>query len=291
MKWEDFDYKNWDQHLHPELLMKVADIINVWYGDKLDSDAAKARRVLIHDLIHTTIMVKDLLFCKSSGQCSGCAITAELNCIVHDLLMYYVFRILCKQNNYRCDLNIYRSRVQTIMYGDDIVKSTPKGYFFVGDQIKPILDNLGMHITPGDKTSTEFTLKSPDSILFLKRNFTLDPEYKTQSIEQHTVRAPLKKDIIENIYQWVRKSEDPLESVRDNCETALREMFMYGKEEFDKQRSEINSKIDKYNNELYCSQKIKPLTVNYNNLLYDFDNSRLDLIGFEPNDLHEGFTD
>nr|AWK77870.1 nonstructural polyprotein [Robinvale bee virus 6] len=278
--WEDFDYKNWDQHLHPELVMRVADVVSKWYGDDYKSKAAKVRRVLLHDLIHTTIMVKDCLFIKSCGQCSGCAITAELNCVVHDLLMYYVYRLHCKRSNILCDITKYRSEVESALYGDDIIKSVIKGSTFLGQNIKPFMDQLGMSITPGDKLTTEFKLKKPEDLLFLKRSFTIDTEI-SKNLESSSVRAPLRKDIVLNIYKWIRKTGDPITSTKENCDTALREMFMYGRKEFNEQKQLINKLIQNYNNNNVI--KIDYITLSYDNLLLEYESGNFNLVGFEPN--------
>lgn len=256
-EWEDFDYQNWDQHLHPEFVLSVASLVNYWYKDSDDSPIGKLRIMLLHDLIFTTIIVKDRLFQKSTGQCSGCAITAELNCIVHDILMYYVWLIICKEKNQETDLAHYRDIVASIMYGDDIVKSVREEYvnMFNGDAIKPHMEMLGMGITPGDKESVTFEQKDPSKILFLKRSFIKDG---------HFVKAPLRLDIVENIPQWIHKSDDSIEATRVNCETALRESYMHGESYFYKLRDNINERIKNYNR--INNQSMPPIVLNYDSL-------------------------
>nr|QKN88960.1 MAG: hypothetical protein 2 [Picornavirales sp.] len=271
-KWEDYDYKNWDQHLHPELIIRVADIVNRWYGDSNDSEHGIARRVLLYDLIHTNIIVKDRLFTKSTGQCSGCAITAELNCLVHDLLMYYTWLLIHKQLKRITSLDEYRTHVATVLYGDDIVKANNPDYdvLFFGNQIKPVMEELGMGITPGDKTSTTFDLKPPDQITFLKRTFVR---------ESDAVKAPLDKDIIENIFQWINKSDDPVEATRINCEMALQESFMHGRIYFNNLREEINDRIQKFN--LGHGKYIEPIVLSYDAFEEKYNNEDFVCIGME----------
>nr|QKW94206.1 non-structural polyprotein [PNG bee virus 4] len=255
--WEDFDYKHWDQHLHPEFVYSVASIVNYFYKDADDSPRGRLRHMLLHDLIFTVIIVKDRLFKKSSGQCSGCAITAELNCIVHDILMYYVWTLICNEKKIETDINMYRENVASIMYGDDIVKSVRNEFLFMfdGDAIKPYMEALGMGITPGDKESTVFEQKEPSKILFLKRSFKRDGHY---------VKAPLRSDIVENIPQWIHKSDNSIEATIVNCETALRESYMHGESYFCKLRDNINSRILEYNRN--HGIKIPPVILNYNSL-------------------------
>lgn len=255
--WEDFDYANWDQHLHPELVMKVANIVNYWYGDSATSPAGKVRSLLLETLIHTTIIVKDKVFRKSSGQCSGCAITAELNCLVHDILMYYMWRKLAILNKVDTDLCHYRLCVASIMYGDDIVMSVVPEMqsMFNGNTIKPLMIELGMNITPGDKISTEFKMKDPSEVLFLKRGFRVDGEF---------VKAPLRSDIVSNIYQWIHKSDDAVEATISNCYTSLRESYMHGCLYFNSSLVEINDKIKDFNRK--GKAQLRAIALSYDDL-------------------------
>lgn len=234
--WEDFDYTAWDQHLHPSLVLAVASLVNYYYGDADDSPVGKLRYMLLYDLVFTLVIVKDRLFRKSSGQCSGCAITAELNCIVHDLLMYYVWLLINQRKGRPTNLTDYREHVASIMYGDDIVQSVEPetNQWFNGKTIQPYMQDLGMNITPGDKVSTDFVAKPPSEILFLKRSFRKDGEL---------IKAPLRSDIVYNITQWIHKSDNPAEATRVNCETALQEAYMHGEKYFRELAQDINDRI------------------------------------------------
>jgi len=283
-EWEDFDYKNWDQHLHPELVMSVADIVSYWYGDVKGSPNFKVRRVLLYDLVYTTLMVKDHLFVKSTGQCSGCSITAELNCIVHDLLMYYVFRLICKDLKVNCDIKIYRQNVACAIYGDDIVLSVTSDWVqsFNGNTIKPHIERLGMTITPGDKESTIFQHKKPQNTIFLKRNFTIgtdNPDF--MELDASNSRAPLQREIIDNIWQWASKADDLFKPTEQNCETALREYFMFGKQVFNQQKTAINQRIAKFNES--SDKKLNLISLSYDNLLSEYEGGSFISFGQQEN--------
>lgn len=254
--WEDFDYSNWDQYLHPELVMKVADVINKWYDD--GEQNAKVRRILMYNLVHTLIIVKDRLFLKSQGQCSGCAITAELNCLVHDLLMLYVWIKYHKDQDLYTDLSQMREYVALCVYGDDLVMASDPTYepVFTGEVIAPYMKSLGMNITPGDKLSKTFTKKSPENIYFLKRNFVKDGE---------RILAPLKKEVIENIIQWIHKSDDDREATVINCKTALQESYMHREPYFNSLTALINERVKSINRQI-DGINIPPITMSYEDL-------------------------
>jgi hypothetical protein len=285
-QWEDFDYKNWDQTIHPEFLYRYARIVNAWYGDNDDSPNGKARIALILELAHTYLMIGPKLFLKSGGQDSGCAITAEINCDIHDLMMFYVFLVLLhelrgkdKETDRMIDqildkaLDFYRENVAIAVYGDDIVKSCTRWVqeWFNGNTIAPVMEQLGMKITPADKNSTVFSVKKPEEVTFLKRQFIPDPVYPDRFI-----RCPLDLKTIENIPQWIKKGNDEVEATRVNCEMALREMFMYGEHRFNTARDELNSRIRNYNlmNE---GREIPPLTLTYRQLQKSYEDGNLEI--------------
>lgn len=262
--WEDFDYANWDQHLHPELVMKVVSIVNYWYGDQDDSEEGIVRSMLVYNLIHTNVIVKNRLFVKSSGQCSGCAITAELNCIVHDLLMVYVWFSMFEERGLETSLKEFRQLASYVVYGDDIILSVREEIYdtFNGNFIAKIMDTLGMHITPGDKVSTTFVRKKPHEILFLKRSFVKEGE---------VIKAPLRSDIIENIFEWIHgKDLNACSATELNCETAVREAFMHNRDYFKELSYAISQRINSFN-ERNKLMKIKPITLTYESLQRSYD--------------------
>jgi hypothetical protein len=253
--WEDFDYKNWDQSLHPELVMSIATLVNEWYGDDDNSENGTVRRVLLAELVHTHIIIKNRMFQKSSGQCSGCAITAELNCLVHELLVYYIWLDIHEKQSLETNLADFRENVCIMLYGDDIIKSVRDtcSIQFNGDTIKPYVFELGMNITPGNKTDTCFSLKKPEEITFLKRSFVKDGDF---------IKAPLRSDIVYNITQWIHKSDDSYEATKINCETALQESYMHGRSYYSELQRDINNRIIKFNSSRPDAD-MQPVVLNY----------------------------
>nr|QKK82985.1 hypothetical protein 2 [Teucrium fruticans picorna-like virus] len=276
--WEDFDYKNWDQFLHPEFVKRYASIVNAWYGDSDDSPTGKVRHVLMQELVYTYLIVGNRLFMKTGGQCSGCAITAEINCDIHDIIMFYIFYILAQENDitladngHDSILTFYRENVELALYGDDIVKSATKHItsWFNGKTISPLMDKLGMKITPADKESVDFVIKKPEEVTFLKRSFKPDPKYP-----ERFVRAPLDWKTIWNIPQWIKQCDDKQGATRVNCEMALREMYMYGESNFNNARDLLNKRIEAYN-VFHPGATIRPLTLTYSKLEEDYEEGTL----------------
>ncbi|WP_289466807.1 hypothetical protein, partial [Klebsiella pneumoniae] len=109
------------------------------------------------------------------------------------------------------------------------VKSATKDVtaWFNGNTIAPLMEELGMKITPADKESVDFVIKKPEEVTFLKRGFRPDSNYPDRF-----VRAPLDEQTIWNIHKWIKKCDDKQGATRVNCEMALREVYMYGETKF-----------------------------------------------------------
>nr|UFZ21067.1 MAG: nonstructural polyprotein [Planococcus ficus-associated picorna-like virus 1] len=208
MAWEDFDYQAWDQSLHPAFFQSYAHVVNTWYGDKPGSPVYLARCSLMDELCHTLIVVKDRLYLKMGGQCSGCAITAEINCVIHDMLMYYCYLRICQKQKKTEMMNLakFREVAAYAVYGDDIVISIEKSIrdWYNGSEIRNITDELGMNITAADKTMN-FQVKTPGEVTFLKRKFIRDTE-------SERILCPIDKKVIEEIPMWVHGKDFPIES-------------------------------------------------------------------------------
>jgi len=248
--YEDFDYKHWDTMLHPEFFFSFVRVVNNWYGDDDDSDVGKARRVLIHELVYNYIIARNSLVLKTTGTSSGCAITAELNSFINDLIMLYVFLYMNHYGDLGYTPEAYFENVELAVYGDDVIKNVSGEFaWFCGENILPIIEELGMTVTTGDKNGTNFRYKTIEEISYLKRGFRR---------EGATWRAPLDLEVLNDIYQWVHKSDDPFEATRVNCEMALRFAAQHKAEYFSSLQRRLNDKINRLNSR-WQIQRIKPL--------------------------------
>jgi hypothetical protein len=233
---EDFDYGSWDTALHPEFFRAFARCCNKWYGVEDDSDEGRVRLVLMHEVVFTYIIAGKRLLLKTTGNCSGCAVTAELNSFIGDLMMMYFWFCLAPKD---LDVDFYLNNVSLAIYGDDVVKAVSReAKFFNGNAIKPLTEELGMKLTDGSKGQGEFVFKDISDITFLKRGFKKDGDYW---------RAPLERVIVENIPQWVHSSDDIFTASEVNCETALREAAQYGREYYEELQVSLNKRISNLN--------------------------------------------
>jgi len=227
---EDFDYTDWDRSLHAEWFRVYADRVSAWHGDRWGSAGWTVRRTLMDILAHMKIQIGGHIVQTYGGNKSGCAVTAEVNTDVHDMLAYYVWVKVCRQTgrNGIANLDSFRENVSLALYGDDMLKVSTRSVakWFNGDSMLPHINALGMKITPGDKLSTEFRIKTIDEVTFLKRKFLEFPD------DFGLVRAPLDKSVIQRMVLWVHKSDDPIAACKANVKGALCEAFFWGEDFF-----------------------------------------------------------
>lgn len=251
-RFEDFDYSGWDTCLHPQLFQAFVDVVNGWYSDGAEN--ARVREILIHELVYNYIIARDDIYLKTAGTTSGCAITAELNSFIHDFLNVYYYCVISLDRGDEPNGDDFYANVETAVYGDDSIKNvSSKFMWFSGSAIRPISKQLGMDITPGDKSDQDFRFKTLSEITFLKRSFREDGL---------VIRAPLQFNIIRDITQWVTKSDDVWAATRLNCDVALRECAQYGSTKFEEFREDLLREFMRINSELGV-EVLRPLCNSY----------------------------
>jgi hypothetical protein len=225
-QWEDFDYKEWDRSLLPEWFSIYADRTSEWYGD---GPVNKYRRQqLMRMLSFSLVQVGDKLFRTKGGNKSGVAITAEINCDVQDMLLYYCWMVLAKKFDLNKDnFHDFRKSNEFLIYGDDLVKATRDAPWFNGNNLHPLMKSLGMDITPADKNGTTFVIKDPSSVQFLKRSFGSRTCFGK-------MMCPLDTNSINKMVHFIKESDDVHYSLKMNIDCATKEMFFHGKDEYDK---------------------------------------------------------
>jgi len=224
-EWEDFDYAEWDRTLAPEWFLMYADRVSNWYDDGPEN--RRIRKALMKQLAYAYVQVGDKIFATFGGNKSGCAITAEINTDIQDMMMFYCWIILAIIHDRTKDsLHEYRRCNAIILYGDDQVKATRFAEWFNGNNIKPLMDELGMKITPADKNGTTFLKKRPEDVTFLKRGF--GPREGPG-----LMMCPLAMPSITKMVHYVHKNDDEHEATKMNVDCAVKEMFFHGKEKYE----------------------------------------------------------
>nr|WDS50691.1 MAG: nonstructural protein [Riboviria sp.]WKV33904.1 MAG: RNA-dependent RNA polymerase [Riboviria sp.] len=229
-RFEDYDFGHWDRSLPAELFPVMAEIVSEMYGDRLDSESHKVRRVLMAELVQTYIVCLSNVFVTTKGIKSGCAMTSELNCLAKDLLMYYCFRKIYPQYSY----SIYKEECQRASYGDDeIVRTSEKIEAFNGNNLQKEFAKLRMNLTPAEKGLTVFNRKTIWECTFLKRTWS------HLGGTRDLYLAPLDINVVREIALWIQKSRDHYASTCVVALESLREAFYHGRTVYQKHRSAL----------------------------------------------------
>jgi hypothetical protein len=172
----------------------------------------------------------------------------------------------------------FRSVVNLITYGDDNIGSvSDKIDNFTIKGISEFLARYGQVYTMPDKESELLDFLPPEEFEFLKRKSIYCPKRK-----QH-VGALIDKSIFKMLHMYVRtkgSSLSPEMACAENIDTALREWFNHGEEEYELRRAQLKEiahrgEISHLTNELDVSydQRIAAWRKKYDKDYVSFSNT------------------
>jgi hypothetical protein len=235
-KFHDGDYKKFDTRASLEVRYALNRLfIPSWMTDVQKTSA----EVLLRYDGQALHQYFDYILVIPSGTSSGSILTAIIGSLINECYIRMAWLHIFELSSLR-DLRYYRTFVRSKNYGDDLVLT-------VADEIKDVFncatiaDFLAMYditMTSGDKTG-EFREKEISEFTFLRHNTgVLFGSY-----------VPLAKDPAEQI-NWYKKgnhSETPEVACENNCNSALRATFFFGKERFTDLRDKILRERPDYN--------------------------------------------
>lgn len=234
--WEDFDYSDWDRTLAPQWFEAYAQRVSNWYNDGPVNRSLRIK--LMKQLAFSHVQIGGEVYATGGGNKSGCAITAEINTDVHQMMMAFTWITLSRTHApHLASVHCMFENNAFCFYGDDQVKATKPGIeWFNGNEIQHIMLDIGMTITPAVKEATTFELRHPSEVMFLKRNFG-------ESIRAGKRLCPLDLNSINKMLFYVHKSDDHVKATQLNLETAVKELFFHGSDIFRLQSSRIMESI------------------------------------------------
>nr|QKE55052.1 MAG: hypothetical protein [Picornaviridae sp.] len=221
-RWIAGDYSNYDKMFPRQLMMAVAEIANRWYEDGNDG----IREILMETLACRYHLTNKSVFYHIHGNPSGNPLTVILNSLGNMLLMRIAWYRLADHFN---PLFKYRFRdfVQLSVYGDDNIATVPECITWYNCvSISREMERMGMIYTP-PKTNYQDELVpylQAKDVTYLKRYFRQELSH---------IFAPLQQDVIYEIVNWIRASQDDANATLINVSMAKQEMFHYGKERYD----------------------------------------------------------
>jgi hypothetical protein len=157
---------------------------------------------------------------------SGQSLTVDINSICNVFYLMYAYGL----NN---PVETFFKNVRALTYGDDnIFGVSPRANSFNHTSISKALSNLNIIYTMSDKTSKSIPFINIKDSSFLKRTFYVD--------ERGFVLSPLEKASIFKMLTYrtkIKNTEN--EHTLEVCNSALLEIFPYGKDIFDSLRQTI----------------------------------------------------
>jgi len=247
----DGDFGTYDGSLKPDCINESVDSISDWYDMHVDgltivvsenkiyhftAEQCRVIRSLIADaIIHTNQLVRDCLYQSHQGNPSGNPLTAILNSKVNALYLRIVF-YLCVG---KCELGLFGKTVREEVYGDDNIVNVREDFaeLFNFQTVSKTLAEYGIEYTTADKQKGDslFKYKPLKDLRFLKQGVGL---YK------NCVRVPLMdKNTIYELTNWVSTKMPPIDQLYDNLDCALRYMALYGKQDFDLFKKDVNDAL------------------------------------------------
>jgi len=217
------DFSNFDGSLLMQVLVRICEKINDWYGD--GEENAKIRMTLWEHICNADVIIGREIIRQTHSQPSGNPLTVIINSLFNAIIMRVAYLKLKKEQGLPvvCD---YRNYVREIIYGDDDIKSINIAIlnWFNQETITKALAEYGLTYTDETKKNNTTALaKSLKEVSFLKRKFVRD--------SCCNYIAPMEIDNILEITNWV-KGNNVREDTKENCkhvfvELALHEEHIY----------------------------------------------------------------
>lgn len=228
------DYSNYDASIREAINRAVEKVVARWHmengvWDEKDLSAHKALWELTYRAQHvagTTIYQMDEIGANPSGDLMTTVYNIIANAIIH---VYCVIMEAWEQQipglvgEFQGE--DYFKLFMLSIFGDDHVETTDVDWYDMQKKEKWI-KTLGMTYTTTDKKSIgELRWQKIEDITYLKRRFVP---------KNGLVLAPLERHVIEDMPQWIKNNgNDPFQATTVNASAAVREMFHYGRDEFD----------------------------------------------------------
>nr|WPV63312.1 MAG: polyprotein [Jingmen bat picornavirus 5] len=213
----DFDFSKFDGSLSHQLMAAASKILCSCL------EKPELGEAFLQKTIFSKHVVLDEMWTVSGGMPSGSPCTTVLNSLCNLLASG------C------CAMEATPGQFQLVVYGDDLILSADRAVD--GERFQEVAKNwFGMEVTPGDKDSGEFVIKSPDKVQFLKRETVLFPgsNYKVGAL------------MVDNLKQHLMWCKD-VETFKDQLNTALIELSVRGKEVYDLFLADISHILSNFN--------------------------------------------
>jgi hypothetical protein len=234
------DYQAWDGKFDPDVLYAACDIINQWYNDGPEN--ARARRIIIEQLIHMYTVYGNTVTFKTQGIPSGVPITADINGLGNWIYFLVCIQTVASNKGIKLDLDTLHDNMEMAFYGDDhlVAPSQEIQKWFTFQDVQAYFTTIGMGYTDALKKGGEQPPFEPllGSASYLKRKFVPHHQYASKML------APIETKTIYEEINWLRKTpsaEHERDAMYQNLDTALTEAYHHGRSFYHRLILKINS--------------------------------------------------
>lgn len=228
----DFDVSNWDGFLPSWLFYLAGDIVKD--ACTLSQRDSNIFDCIMHEVMNSYIQYGNHIYQKQRGMVSGFPGTAEMNSLVHWLLICLIY-MLCTQ--YQLHLNsieMMKKHVSFKVYGDDIIVTFSDEVlpYFNGELIAQWYQDIGYPVTSADKSQQILKRKDLKDCQFLKSTW--------KHLFSGIMIRQMDESVAYDLLYWVRAKEHPNEQFMLNVLDSLRIMFGHGEKRFNKYLKQVN---------------------------------------------------
>jgi hypothetical protein len=218
----------------------------------------RIRYVLMQEISQSTRINGKVVYRCLQGVPSGHFLTAILNSIINEVIIKTCLFYYCQVNGIAMNFSIFHRHFRLATFGDDHIMSVSEIFqpYFDQQVLQKLIKVIfGMGYTDSLKQVSVAQWTDRDQLTFLQRYFRE---------EDGKIFAPLKKEIIDEMINWVRLSDEYTikESSFLNLSTALKEWFHWG--------SSVFTEKHKLFRDLCFKHKVEPFSTTYAGLYNDW---------------------
>jgi len=249
------DFKGWDTRMHKDVLMACADIANICYqrcDPHWEPEHDVIRKSLYSCMNGAFVLYQKFVFELPGGQMTGQPQTALDNSLVNWIYAYYVWLELTETRHGYRGFSNFMKHLACSFYGDDnVITINPEILdWFNFDVYVAKCAELGLEVTPADKTGNYVAYQHIDQLTFLKRSFVKvqgSPLY-FGALELNSIQRMLDFTTSRPHEFWKEPDIVSYDAalIFDVLANILRESFLHGKEFFCYVRNHLLACVDRY---------------------------------------------
>jgi len=188
------------------------------------------------DVIRTFTIYGNTVVFKEQGLPSGMAITADLNSLVNWIYILTAFYSLRPKGSPSTPDDL-----EVTFYGDDHVLAPHERIreWFHFNALRSYFAEHGIVYTDAMKRGGEIPdlMELADEATFLKRMFSPHPEIPNR------IRAPIERKTIEELTNWIRKTNRPIDAMMGNLSDVQSFAYHHGRDYYEKTVEKVNAAL------------------------------------------------